>query len=336
MEEATMTRRTLRLLVTLTIGLLSAPLTSDAQQAGKVYRIGWLATAPRTTPALQSIEEAFLQGLRDHGFVEGQNVIIERRYSEGRQDRYAALVTEFVHMQVDVIITGNSAAVRAATQATSTIPIVMLGVANPERQGLVASLARPGGNVTGMSNQLGGDLSGKMFELLKEALPQLSKVAIIWNPDNLGSAISFREGEAPAAKALGVTLVSLEVRGPEDLDRILTTITTERPDALWVHLVAVPFRARLLEFAAQHRLPTVAQASTWPQFGGLMSYGPNLDDLFRRAATHVAKILKGARPADLPVEQPTTFELVINLKTAQALGLTIPPTLLFQATEVIR
>jgi putative tryptophan/tyrosine transport system substrate-binding protein len=192
MEEATMTRRTLRLLVTLTIGLLSAPLTSDAQQAGKVYRIGWLATAPRTTPGLQRIEEAFLQGLRDHGFVEGQNVIIERRYSEGRQDRYAALVTEFVHMPVDVMITGNSAAVRAATQATSTIPIVMLGVANPERQGLVASLARPGGNVTGMSNQLGGDLSGKMFELLKEALPQLSKVAIIWNPDNLGSAISFR------------------------------------------------------------------------------------------------------------------------------------------------
>ena len=293
--------------------VLAAPLVGEAQHAGKAYRIGWLQATPRTTPPLQRIEEAFLQGLRDHGFVEGQNVSIERRYSDGRQGQYAALATEFVHLPVDVMIMGNSAAVRAATQATSTIPTVMLGVGNPERQGLVASLARPGGNVTGMSTQFGGDLSSKMFELLKETLPQLSKVAIVWNPDNLGSAISFSEGEVPAAKALGVTLVSFEVRGPS---------------ALWVHLVAVPFRARLLEFAVQHRLPTVAQASLWPQVGGLMSYGPNLDDVYRRAATHVAKILRDARPADLPVEQPVKFELAINLQTVSVgrYGVSYGPT----------
>lgn len=317
---------------------LAAPLVGEAQQAGKMYRIGWLDFSPRTTPPSQRIEEAFLQGLRDHGFVEGQNVIIERRYAEGRQERYAALVPEFVHMPVDVIITASSAAVRAAAQATSTIPIVMLNTANPERLGLVASLARPGGNVTGMSNQRGGDFTSKMFELLKEALPQLSKVAILWNPDNPASARIFNEGAEPAAKALGVTtLVSLEARGPEDLDRVFATMTTERPDALWVHLVfSAPVRARLLEFAAQHRLPTVAQGSLWPQVGGLMSYGPDEADLYRRAATHVAKILRGTRPADLPVEQPVKFELVINLKTAKALGITIPPTLLFQANEVIQ
>jgi putative ABC transport system substrate-binding protein len=171
--------------------------------------------------------------------------------------------------------------------------------------------------------------------VLKETVPKLSKVAILWNPDNVASAISFREGEVQAAKALGVALVSVEVRGPGDVERALTTIASERPDALWVHLVALPFRARLMEFAAAHRLPTVAQSSVWPQSGGLMSYGPDTADLFRRAAAQAAKILKGAKPADLPVEQPTKFELVVNLKTAKALGLTIPQSVLGRADQII-
>jgi putative ABC transport system substrate-binding protein len=306
-----------------------------AQQAGKVWRIGWLGISPPTSLPVKRFSEAFLQGLRDHGFVEGQNVIIERRYSEGREDSHTGFVAEFIQMKVDLIVAASSAAAHAARQATNTIPIVMLAVASPERQGLVVSLARPGGNVTGTSTQFGGELSGKMFQLLKETVPKLSKLAILWNPDNLGSAVTFREGEVPAAKALGVVLVSLEVRGPGDVDHALTTIASARPDALWVHIVAFSFRARLLEFAATNRLPTVAQSSLWPQFGGLLSYGPDNADLFRRGAALAAKILKGAKPADLPIEQPTKFELVINLKTAKALGLRIPPSVLARADQVI-
>ena len=311
--------------------LLAAPLAAEAQPAGKVWRIGWLGISPPSA----LLSQAFLQGLRDHGFVEGQNVIIERRYSEGREDRHTAFVAEFIQMKVDLIVAASSAAAHAAKQGTNTIPIVMLAVASPERQGLVVSLARPGGNVTGTSTQFGGELSGKMFQLLKETVPKLSKVAILWNPDNPGSAVAFREGEVPAAKALGVALVSLEVRGPGDVDHALTTIASAQPDALWVHIVGFPFRARLLEFAATNRLPTVAQGATWPQSGGLLSYGPDGADMFRRGAALAAKILKGAKPADLPVEQPTKFELVINLKTAKALGLTIPPSLLLRADQVI-
>ena len=319
---------------TVTAGLLAAPLVAKAQQPGKVWRIGWLDITPPRTPATRKTQDAFIQALRDRGFIEGHNVSFDRRYSEGREERHAGFVAELLGMRVDLIVAASSAAVRTAKQATSAIPIVMLGIAVPERQGLVASLARPGGNVTGMSSQL-GEASGKMLQLLKETLPQLSKIAVVWNPDNLGSAISFKEGERPAAEALRVALVSLEVRGPEDLDRAFTTLTSERPDALWVHLVAAPFRPRLLEFAAKHRLPTVAQASSWPQEGALMSFGPDLADLYARAATYVAKILRGAKPADLPVEQPTKFELVINLKTAKTLGLTIPPSLLGRADQVI-
>jgi len=319
------------------VPLLAAPLAAEAQQGGKVHRIGWLGIAPPTppSPSLRGPSEAFVQGLRDRGFVEGQNVIIERRYSEGREDRHTAFVAELLQMKVDLIVAASSAAARAAKQATSTIPIVMLGVASPERLGLVASLAHPGGNVTGMSNQLGGEFSSKMFQLLKESVPRLSKVAVIWNPENEGSAVSFREGEVPTANALGLGLVSLEVRGPGDIDPALKTLASERPDALWVHLIALPFRARLLEYAAANRLPTIAQSSVWPQSGGLMSYGPDVTDLARRAAEQVVKILKGAKPADLPVEQPTAFELVINLKTAKALALTIPPSLLARADQVI-
>ena len=320
---------------TLSAGLLAASLAAEAQQAGKVYRIGWLGIAPPTSLPLRRTSEEFVQRLRDRGFVEGENVIIERRYSEGREERHTAFVAELLQMRVDLIVTASGSAARAAKQATSTIPIVMVGVASPERQGLVASLAHPSSNVTGTSNQLGGEFSSKIFQLLKESVPRLSKVAVIWNPDNEGSAVSFREGEVPTANALGLALVSLEVRGPGDIDPTLKTLASERPDALWVHLVALPFRARLLEYAAANRLPTIAQSSVWPQFGGLMSYGPDGADLARRAADQVVKILKGAKPGDLPVEQPTKFEFVINLKTAKALGVTIPPSLLARADQVI-
>ena len=322
-------------LTTLAGAVLAAPLAAEGQQAGKVYRIGWLGTTAPTSAPVQRQSESFLQGLRDHGFAEGQNVIIERRYAEGREDRHTAFVAEFIQMKVDLIVAASSAAAHAAKQATSTIPIVMVAVANPERQGLVVSLARPGGNLTGISNQVGGEASGKVFQVLKEAVPKLSKLGVIWNPDNQASAMTFREIQVPAGNALRLALVSLEVRGPGDLDHVFTTIASERPDALWFHLVAFPFRARLLEFAAKNRLPTIAQSSSWPEAGGLMSYGPDHADLYRRAAAQVAKILKGAKPADLPVEQPTKFELVINLKTAKALGLTIPPALLQRADQVI-
>jgi putative ABC transport system substrate-binding protein len=326
-----------RFLMTSVAGALAAPVAVEAQQPGKVYRIGWLGIVPPTTtsPAVQRLSETFLEGLRDNGFTEGQNVIIERRYSEGREDRHTAFVAEFVQMKVDLLIAASSAAAQAAKQATSTIPIVMMGVASPERQGLVTSLARPGGNVTGVTNQLGGELSGKMLQFLKESVPRLSKVAILWNPDNAASVISLIEGEVPAAKALGVALVALEVRSAGDVDRALTTIASERPDALWVHIPVFPHRERLLEFAAKTRLPTIAQHSAWPQYGGLMSYGADPADLLRRGAVQVAKILKGARPGDLPVEQAAKFELIINLKTARALGLTIPPSLLAQANQVL-
>ena len=328
--------RRIGLVIVLAVSIALAPLVTGAQQAGKVYRIGWLAITPPTSPPVQRQFEIFLQGLRDHGFVEGQSVIIERRYSEGREDRHTAFAAEFVQMKVDLIVANSSAAAHAAKHATSTIPIVVLGVADPERQGLVTSLAHPGGNLTGISSQLGAELSGKLLQLLKESLPRLSKVAILWNPDNQGSAATFREGDVPAARALGVTLVSLEVRGPADLDSALKTIASERPDALWVHLVAFPFRARLLEFAAKNRLATVAQTSSWPQYGALMSYGADPVDLQRRGAAQVARILNGAKPADLPVEQPTKFELVVNLKTAKALGLTIPQSVLVRADEIIQ
>ena len=329
---AGMDRRTF--LSAISVAVLAVPLAAEAQQAGKVYRIGWLEVTP-WTPVTRKVQDAFVEALRDRGFVEGQNVIFERRYSEGREDRYAGFVADLIRMRVDLILASSSTAVRAAKQATSTIPIVMLGVAFPERQGFIESLARPGGNVTGVSNQ-GGEFSGKVLQLLKETLPQLSKIAIVWNPDNPASAISFKEADLPAANALRVAVVSLEVRGSEDLERALTTLALERPDVLWVHLTANPFRPRLLEFAAKNRLPTFGQASSWPQAGGLMSFGPNLADLYGDAATYVAKLLHGAKAADLPVEQPTRFNLVINLKTAKALGLTIPPSLLLRADHLIQ
>jgi putative ABC transport system substrate-binding protein len=328
-----MNRRTF--LCGLTLGTLSAPLVAEAQQPGKVYRIGYISFAQPTTPLGERRQQQFLQELRRYGFVEGQNLLIERRFSQGQEDRHAAFAAELVHMKVDLIVAVGTTAARAAKEATSTIPIVV-NVGNAERTGLIHSLARPGGNLTGVSSQIGGETAGKNFQLLKEALPELSRVAVLWNPDNPASAMTYREGEVPAARVLSLDLIAREIRGPADLEPALAAVARDRAQWLTAHTVLSPYRARILEFAAIHRLPVYVSDGAWAQAGALMGYAPDFDDVERHVATYVGKILKGAKPADLPVEQPTKFELVINLKTAKALGLTIPQSLLLRADEVIQ
>jgi putative tryptophan/tyrosine transport system substrate-binding protein len=331
-----MTRRLIGLLVTLALGLLMVPLAADAQQPGKIPRIGWLATVSPGDSRGHFSYAAFLQGLRDLGYVEGRSIAIEPRWAEGQLDRLPALAAELVQLPVDVIVTFLGAAPHAAKHTTTTVPIVTIYAADPVGTGLVASLARPGGNITGLSG-LATDLSGKRLELLKEALPSLARVAVLWNSLSAGMTLSFEQIQA-AARTLGVTVQPLGVQNAQDIDRAFAALTEERPDALFMitDVLTDPHSRRLIYFAAKSQLPTMFEFRGQVANGGLMSYGPSLTDQSRRAASYVDRILKGAKPADLPVEQPMKFELVINLKTAQALGLTIPPTLLFQADEVIR
>jgi putative ABC transport system substrate-binding protein len=312
------------------LALLAAPLAADGQQAGKVYRIGTLGHE-NTRPW-----EGFRQGLRELGYVEGRNVTIESRWSEGITDRLPALAIELVQLRVDIIVASGTQAVRSAKQATSTIPIVMAVSAYPDKIGLVESLARPGGNVTGLSN-LGPELMGKSFQLLKEMAPKVSRVAVLWNPANSVETLGFKEILA-AAPRVGVEIQSIEVRTPDDYAAAFATVTAGRADGLFAFGNPVNFKIRHLiaDFALKSRLPNLYQERMFVESGGLMSYAPSFIDLFARAATYVDKILKGAKPADLPVEQPTKFELVINLKTAKALGLTIPPSVLARADEVIQ
>jgi putative ABC transport system substrate-binding protein len=314
--------------------VLAAPLAAEAQQAAKIFRIGYLATNP--TPHFQ---EAFRQGLRDLGYVEGRNLVIEDRDAEGKPERLPALAAELVALKVDVIVApASTLAALAAKQATRALPVVFIGTADPVTSGLVTSLARPGGNVTGLSN-LAPELVGKWLELLKRAVPGVSRVAALWQPGALGERTekgTLTRAEV-AARGLGVRLQFVEARGPEDFDRAFSDMTGARAGALTVLTSSMFFgeRRRLVDLAAKHRLPAVYQWREFVDAGGLMSYGPNRPDWYRRAATYVDKILKGAKPADLPVEQPTKFELVINLKTAKALGLTIPQSLLQRADQVI-
>ena len=321
---------------TLAGGLLTAPLAAKAQQAAKIPRIGWLANNPAGSPHLL---EAFLQGLRDLGYVEGRNVVIEYRDAEGKLERLPALAAELVALKVDVIVAAGPPAALAAKQATRTLPIVFASSGDPVTSGLVTSLARPGGNVTGLS-AVAPELVGKCLEQLKQAVPGVSRVAVLWQPGGLGERTDkyiLKEAEV-AARALGVRLQFVEARGPADFDRAFSDMTRARAGALTV--LSTPMfvseRRRLVDLAAKNRLPAVYPWREFVDAGGLMSYGPNLADMFRRAATYVDKILKGAKPADLPVEQPTKFELVINLKTAKALGLTIPASVLARADEVIQ
>jgi putative ABC transport system substrate-binding protein len=319
--------------VTLTLSLLAAPLAVEAQPSAKVARIGFLALlGDAQAPPV----EAFRQALRVLGYLEGQNIAMEFRSAEGKGDRLPALAAELVHLPVDIIVTPLTVAAQAAKQATTTIPIVIVNAGDPVGTGLVASLARPGGNITGISG-LATDLSGKRLELLKEAVPTLSRVAVLWNAADRGMTLRFEEMQA-AARALGVTLQPLGVRDATDVDSAFAALTQERPDALFMitDMLTVFHTRRIVDFVAQSQLPTMFEYRGPVAMGGLMSYGPSLADQHRRAATYVDKILKGAKPADLPVEQPMKFELVLNLKAAQSLGLTLPPATLFQADEVIR
>ena len=305
-----------------------------AQQAGKVARIGVLTQGSSTSG--QHILEAFRQGLRELGYVEGQNIVFEYRWAEGRAERLPDLAAELLRLKVDVIVAGGTLAPLAAKDATRTIPIVMSAAGDPVGTGLVASLARPGGNVTGLS-LFSPEITGKRLQLLKEVVPGVSRVAVLWNAANPIAALIVRETEA-AARTLGVQLQSLEVRGSDDFESALPAAISGGAGALFIVDDPLVFssRMRIADFAARNRLPATAFYREFAEAGCLMTFGANPADLFRRAAIYVDKILKGAKPADLPVEQPTKFDLVINLKTAKALGLTIPQSVLVRADEIIQ
>jgi putative ABC transport system substrate-binding protein len=316
-------------------GFLAAPLAAEAQQAGKVYRIGLLDfSAP--DPARQAWWIAFRQQMRQLGYVEGQNVNFEPRWAQGEDDRLPKLAAELVGLKVDLIVTGGSNAAIAAKRVTSTIPIVMASGSDPVAVGLVASLRQPGGNVTGMTS-INSELAGKRLELLRNIAPRASRIAILWDERDPGSRLNVDETEA-AAKTAGLTIHRVAVGSAAGLEAAFATVVRGRAGALIVVSTArlFSYRKRIGELAVKHRLPTVVGLREYVEAGGLASYGTDFPDLFRRATVYVDKILKGAKPADLPVEQPTKFELVINLKTAKALGLTIPQSLLGRADEVIQ
>jgi putative tryptophan/tyrosine transport system substrate-binding protein len=331
-----MTCRTLWLILTLAVSLVMAALAAETPPPPTGHRIGWLRVGfPDGEPDPR--EEAFRQGLHDLGYVEGRNLILEGRDAEGSVERLPELAAELVRLRVEVLVARGAPAVRAAQHATRTIPIVMAGTSDAVELGFVASLARPGGNITGVS-WLGAELPGKRLELLQELVPQRARIAVLANPANpyYGSTM---HNLTEAARALGLHLHVVEVRQADEVDPAFAALPQARADALLVMedalVLSTGLGGRLAALAAASRLPAMYGWREVVAAGGLMSYGPSFRDIHRRAAVYVDKILKGAKPADLPVEQPTTFELVINLKTAQALGLTMPPSLLFQATEVI-
>ncbi len=316
-------------------GLLVSPLAAEAQQAGRVYRIGFLQTS---APEEQvHLTKALDEGLRELGYVEGRNIVIERRFAGGKQERLPALAAEIVRLKVDVIVTGANPVIAAVKQATATIPVVMAVSRDPVGVGFIASVARPGGNITGLSNDPTPEIVGKYLELLKEAVPGVSRVALVWNPVPPG-ARTYRDVVERAARKLGVAVQSVEVRGRDDFEGGFAAMGRGRADGVVVLPDPVIFSARdqVALLAVKNRLPAVTGLREFAEAGSLMSYGPNIAQQFRRAATYVDKILKGAKPGDLPVEQATKFELVINLKTAKALGLTIPRSLLLRADEVIQ
>ena len=311
--------------------LFALSYSASAQQPAKVPRIGYLGGA---SPSLAR-REAFRQGLRDHGYIEGKNIVVEWRSGEGKVDRVPGLAAELVRLNVDVIVTDGSGSTRSAKEATSTIPIVMAQTIDPVGTGIVASLARPGGNITGLSN-LAPELSGKRLELLQETVPKLSRVAVLRTSFTPGSAQELREMDL-AAGALKVKLQYLDVLDPKDIEPAFRAAGKERAEAVLM-LVAGPVynRMQVVKLAVKSRLPAIYRRAEDVEAGGLMSYGLSITDLDRRAATYVDKILKGAKPADLPVEQPKKFEFIVNLKAAKQIGLTIPPNVLARADKVIK
>ncbi len=319
--------RRIGLAIVLAVSLTLASLVAEAQQTGKVYRIGWLAPA-----SLPTTLDAFRDGLRVFGYVEGNNLVIEQRYANGKPERLAGLVAELVGAKADVIVTTGNQATAAAKTTTGAIPVVFVA-GDPVEAGFVASLARPGGNMTGV-NTLPGELNAKRLELLKEALPKVSRVAVLFEPRQLSTSIPPIE---TAASLLGLQVTRLEVHGAYDFERALAAAARSHVGALMPVSSALFHgeRQRIISLAAKHRLPAIYEHRDFAEAGGLLSYGPDILFLNRRVAAYVDKIFKGAKPTDLPVEQPTKFELVINLKTAKALGLTIPQTILLQAAQVI-
>jgi ABC-type uncharacterized transport system substrate-binding protein len=314
------------------------PLAARAQQGAKVPRIGYLVTGSLASPEARVMVDAFRQGLRERGYVEGQSIVIEYRSADGRIERFPQLANELASLNVDLILAPNTPAARAIQRATTTIPIVVPIMGDPVADGLVTSLARPGGNVTGLTF-LGPELVAKRVGLLKQALPNTSRLAALWHPGAFGERTTRDMLQAidTAAQGLAIELQLLEVRGADEFDRAFAAMVANRADALLVSPSTFLFaeRKRIVDLAVEHRLPSISAAREFADLGGLMSYGANLADLSRRGATYVDKILKGANPAELPVEQPTKFELVINLKTAKALGLTISDPFLLLADEVI-
>jgi ABC-type uncharacterized transport system substrate-binding protein len=332
-----LTRVTTRLAIAVALLMLAAPLASTVAQPGKkMPSIGYLSLRTPSDPQGQLYLAAFLEGLRELGWVESKNIVIEYRWAGGRSDHLADLAAELVGRNIDVIVAPSTPAALAAKNATQTIPIVMTTGGDPERLGLVASLARPGGNVTGLSFGVGMDIFGKQMELLKEVVPKLRRLAILSNPDNPSHGLALKAVTA-AAGSLGVELQLLKARGPEEIDGAFAAMTRERADALLVLAdgIFALHRARLQDLAARQRLAVMYGQREHVEAGGLMSYNPDLPHSFRRAATYVDKILRGAKPANLPVEQPTKFEFLINLKTAGALGLTIRQSVLLRADQVI-
>jgi len=315
--------------------LLAVSFSVHAQQRGKIPRIGILLPSAPSTAADANLE-AFRQGLRELGYVDGRNIILEYRWAENREDQYPALVAELIRLKVDIIFTSSTPAVLVAKQATKTIPIVFPVSSDPVSVGIVDSFARPGGNATGLSS-MASDLWPKRMELLKEAFPKVSRLAMIWNSSNPGMKLRAKETVASAGP-LGVTVQDRGVRDLEGLEGLFTILSKDRPDALLT--MVDPFTRfhlkRILEFAAKNRLPAMYEDRSFAEAGGLISYGPSNAELYRRSATYIDKILKGANPADLPVEQPTRFELFVNLKTAHELGFIIPDSILFQADKVIK
>ena len=315
--------------LTLSATLFALSFSAEAQQVKKVPRIGFLSATP-------SINPAFLEGLHALGYIEGKNIIIEYRSAQDKLERHPDLAAELISLKVDIIVTQGTPAAQAVKKATSTIPIVMATSGDPVGSGLVASLARPGGNVTGLS-LLATDVETKRLELLKEAVSRVSRVAYLSNPDIVPEMITLKNLQS-VGPALGVTVEAVEMRGPEDFESAFATAVRDRVHAAMVpsNSSLIPHRQEIVALAAKHRLPVAYGYGDFPVAGGLMSYGVSLPDLFRRAAVYVDKILKGAKPADLPVEQPTKFVFVINLKAAKQIGLTIPPNLLARADRVIR
>jgi putative ABC transport system substrate-binding protein len=317
--------------------LLAVAVTAEAQQPKKTSRIGYLVSNDPATESARS--EGIRLALRELGYIEGQNIAIEYRYAEGKNDRHPKLAAELVRLKVDlIVVAGGVGTIRTLMNATKTIPIVMVGGADPVEAGLIESLARPGGNVTGLTT-LSRELGGKRLELLKEVVPKLAHVAVLYDPTTQAGVLQVKEVLPVAARALKLTLRSWEVRDADGFDKVFAALSKQRPDGLYVPASGPLMRANekwIVAFALKSRLPSIYYYRESVDAGGLMSYGPDLADSYRRVATYVDKILKGAKPADLPVEQPTKFELVINLKTAKQIGLTIPQKVLARANKVIQ